>query len=171
MKLTLRCHNSERGCESKFTLEACEGHVKDCLYEMIRCKNKPCKQMVLRRDMNDHELHDCSHRYVTCKKCGMKISLVVPQKHDCIRDLKKCLKGKGLEIFFVLFLKFIRKDFVLTSLFLCYVHDFKITKIIHFYMTSQTQKKWMFWTLLFYTRNTGNQDFWFWFFFFHSSRK
>ncbi|KAG8186682.1 hypothetical protein JTE90_014756 [Oedothorax gibbosus] len=91
-KLILRCHNLEKGCEEKFTLEACESHLKNsCFYELVKCKNKACKHMVLRKDMDE----DCSHRYVKCKKCGLKVFLMNdPQKHDCLKELKQCLQEK-----------------------------------------------------------------------------
>ncbi|KFM58964.1 E3 ubiquitin-protein ligase PDZRN3, partial [Stegodyphus mimosarum] len=98
MKLTLHCRNSEHGCREKFTLEGCENHMKECIYEMVRCKNKPCRHECFRRDIADHELNGCLHRYVRCETCCMKISSVSPNSHDCIRDLKLLLKKKQVTI-------------------------------------------------------------------------
>ncbi|XP_035216202.1 RING finger protein 151-like, partial [Stegodyphus dumicola] len=92
MKLTLHCRNSEHGCREKFALEGCENHMKECIYEMVRCKNKPCRHECFRKDIADHELNGCLHRYVRCETCCMKISSVSPNSHDCIRDLKLLLK-------------------------------------------------------------------------------
>lgn len=95
MKLNLHCHNTERGCEDKFPLEACEAHLKVCVYETVRCGNKPCKEMLLRKDMPEHELNHCPHRYIRCQTCCLKISSVQPNRHNCIKALKKRLKEKN----------------------------------------------------------------------------
>ncbi|GFT31797.1 e3 ubiquitin-protein ligase PDZRN3-B [Trichonephila clavipes] len=95
MKLNLRCHNMERGCEEKFPLEASEAHLKVCVYETVRCGNRPCKEMLFRKDMPDHELKNCPHRYIRCQTCCLKVQSVQPDKHNCIKALKKRLKEKN----------------------------------------------------------------------------
>ncbi|GFQ94014.1 e3 ubiquitin-protein ligase PDZRN3-B [Trichonephila clavata] len=95
MKLNLHCHNMEKGCEEKFPLEACEAHLKVCVYEAVRCGNKPCKEMIMRKDMPDHERNNCPHRYIRCQTCCLKVSSVQPNKHNCIKALKRRLRDKN----------------------------------------------------------------------------
>ncbi|GBN79593.1 E3 ubiquitin-protein ligase PDZRN3-B, partial [Araneus ventricosus] len=92
MKLILYCHNKEKGCEEKFPLESCEAHLKVCVYEIVRCNNKPCKEMLMRKDLEDHELNKCLHRYIRCQNCCLKISSIGPAKHNCVKALKKRLR-------------------------------------------------------------------------------
>ncbi|XP_015924360.2 uncharacterized protein [Parasteatoda tepidariorum] len=94
MKLILRCHNSERGCKAKFPLESCESHVKDCPYELVQCKNKPCKQMFVRKDIKDHETNSCFHSVVRCDSCRLKVSCRSLLTHNCVDELRVRLKGK-----------------------------------------------------------------------------
>ncbi|KAF8792971.1 uncharacterized protein LOC129968623 [Argiope bruennichi] len=95
MKLTLYCHNKEKGCKEKFTLESCEGHLKVCSYEKVRCSNKPCRELLMRKDLEDHELNNCLYRYIRCQTCTLKLSPNGHIKHNCIKDLKKRLRAKN----------------------------------------------------------------------------
>ncbi|GFS72992.1 e3 ubiquitin-protein ligase PDZRN3 [Nephila pilipes] len=88
----------ERGCEEKFPLEACEAHLKVCVFETVRCGNKPCKEMLFRKDMVDHELNNCPHRCIKCQTCDLKVSSVQTKKHNCIIALKKTLQAKDATI-------------------------------------------------------------------------
>lgn len=98
MKLTLRCHNSEMGCEERFSLENCESHVKDCVFEMVQCKNKPCKMMFMKRDVQEHEQNSCPHSYTRCSSCTLKISSKKPTIHNCVQALLKKVKEKNIKL-------------------------------------------------------------------------
>lgn len=95
MKLTLYCKNKDQGCESQFSLEGCESHMKECNFELMQCKNKPCKEKLFRKDLDEHETNGCPHRYIKCKSCGSKMSLLsTVDDHDCITSLQSRLRRK-----------------------------------------------------------------------------
>lgn len=107
MKLMLNCHNKGLGCKSQFSLENSVSHTKECEYELVQCKNKPCKDQLFRKDLTEHETKDCPHRYIKCKKCRSKIpTTVLPEKHDCIQALQARLRGKFLYVVLMLFNSF-----------------------------------------------------------------
>lgn len=98
LKLSLHCRNSENGCSERFSLEGCESHMKVCTYEMVRCKNRPCVMMFMRKDIKEHELKGCPHRYVRCKTCHLKVSSRESSSHDCIKALKRKLKMRDEDL-------------------------------------------------------------------------
>ncbi|XP_054720480.1 uncharacterized protein LOC129230097 isoform X2 [Uloborus diversus] len=95
LKLILRCKNSENGCDEKFSLEACETHMRACLYQMVKCKNPSCPEHLLRKEIEDHERDKCLFRCFKCSTCSLNISKLTPRKHSCVKDLQKVIKEKN----------------------------------------------------------------------------
>lgn len=99
MKLIVNCHNKSLGCKSQFSIESSEAHMKECEYEFVQCRNKPCKDKLFRKDLVEHETHNCPHCYIKCKVCGSKVpTSEVPEKHNCVRALQLRLRRKNTVI-------------------------------------------------------------------------
>ncbi|GFQ66400.1 e3 ubiquitin-protein ligase PDZRN3-B [Trichonephila clavata] len=80
---------------TKYTVQEVVPLIKNMIMKLnLHCHNME-KEMIMRKDMPDHERNNCPHRYIRCQTCCLKVSSVQPNKHNCIKALKRRLRDKN----------------------------------------------------------------------------
>ncbi len=80
-ELKIWCSNKDKGCKWRDELQSLEKHIKSdrgCGYVEVKCPNCPeysfhiefPKNLMLRKDLNDHIRNTCEYRSVTCMHCN-----------------------------------------------------------------------------------------------------
>ncbi|KAK3091904.1 hypothetical protein FSP39_023585 [Pinctada imbricata] len=89
-RLLMFCDFRSNGCTQKVMLETYEKHIKECEFEMLKCKYEKCGQSLLRKDLKKHEEDLCEFREKRCTdRCGLSIPIRDFDSHDCIEELRK----------------------------------------------------------------------------------
>ena len=85
-QLKVYCTNKENGCRYKGELKDLEGHLTNCLYQIIKCPNQCDVLTVQRHHLQHHLKEDCPNREVPCPHCH------ITDKHNIITGthLEKC---------------------------------------------------------------------------------
>lgn len=65
LSLTVRCPNT--GCSDKMELRKLEGHVPQCQFAMVQCKE--CQESVWKSQLEEHNSVQCPRRIVSCPDC------------------------------------------------------------------------------------------------------
>ena len=67
--LKIYCPNRSKGCDKITTLSACNQHLEKCLFVEVSCTKK-CGEIMLRKELQDHEDNKCPNRLVQCQYCN-----------------------------------------------------------------------------------------------------
>ena len=73
--LSIECHNTARGCEWKGTIATLEEHAAICRFSLIPCPRRckdASKELIMRKDLEEHLTKICPHRPDQCQHCGEK---------------------------------------------------------------------------------------------------
>ena len=92
-----RCRHVCRGCTENVEVEDVLLHEQTCGYAPVVCSNEGCKEIVNRRDQENHETKECKFRKTTCESCHEELVYVDYEKHQCtlrkeINEIKLQLK-------------------------------------------------------------------------------
>ena len=101
------CLNSDSNCNWEGKLSELKNHInKECKFQPIKCPNKDCPFIVLRKDLNSH-LFQCDYNepFIKCLYCDKAIKRKELESHfqicpEMLIDCNKCgkkLKRKLLE--------------------------------------------------------------------------
>ncbi|XP_035683394.1 RING finger protein 151-like [Branchiostoma floridae] len=84
--LTVRCENSEAGCDKKVELQKYDSHKKVCEFATVPCPNEGCELHILRKDVEEHD-HVCDYHQLMCPDgCGDSILRKELDSHSCIME-------------------------------------------------------------------------------------
>ena len=86
------CTNKNNGCLWKGKYSKRKNHIlKDCLFEIIDCKNIGCSMKIKRKEQNEHDLK-CDYFLIECNKCHKKIPKINKSNHhkECIKEEIEC---------------------------------------------------------------------------------
>ena len=92
------CRNRKNGCLWIDKFSKRKNHIlKECLYEIINCKNENCNIKIQRKDQNEHD-KICDYFLIECNKCHIKIAKINFKNHsnDCLKEEIECKCGKKL---------------------------------------------------------------------------
>ena len=84
--------NKNNGCLWKGKYSKRKNHIlKDCLFEIIDCKNIGCSMKIKRKEQNEHDLK-CDYFLIECNKCHKKIPKINKSNHhkECIKEEIEC---------------------------------------------------------------------------------
>ena len=76
MDLKINCDQSEKGCKWSGELRQREQHNDECGYVSKPCINE-CRQVVMRKDMENHKARDCPLRIAACEHYGAEMKYVL----------------------------------------------------------------------------------------------
>lgn len=91
MNLTMHCQYAKSGCKSLIRLRCYMSHVQQCLYEPVMCKNKSCVEIVMRKNLTEHE-QKCPFKVIKCQRCNLNISAKKIMRHNCVKRLQGLIK-------------------------------------------------------------------------------
>ncbi|CAH3159942.1 unnamed protein product [Pocillopora meandrina] len=96
--LDLKVKCSHVGCPWKGELRAVQKHQSECLFKVVECRNKGCKEKLTKRDMINHTITACVWRKVSCKYCRGSFIVKNEQQHHnvCQKFPVQCTKNCGL---------------------------------------------------------------------------
>ena len=63
------CPNRSKECDKITTLGECNQHLEKCLFVEVSCTKK-CGEIMLRKELQDHEDNKCPNRLVQCQYCN-----------------------------------------------------------------------------------------------------
>ena len=69
--LKIYCPNRSKRCDKITTLSTCNQHLEKCLFVEVSCTMK-CGEIMLRKELQDHEDNKCPNRLVLCQYCNIK---------------------------------------------------------------------------------------------------
>ncbi len=67
--LKIYCPNRSKGCDKITTLGECNQHFEKCLFVEVSCTKK-CGEIMLQKELQDHENNKCPNRLVQCQYCN-----------------------------------------------------------------------------------------------------
>ena len=67
--LKIYCPNRSKRCDKITTLSTCNQHLEKCLFVEVSCTIK-CGEIMLRKELQDHEDNKCPNRLVRCQYCN-----------------------------------------------------------------------------------------------------
>lgn len=97
-ELSVKCHNTIRGCEWVGTVGTLVKHVALCEFTLLHCPNN-CKDhdgktmQCMRKDLTGHQNNSCPNRRYTCQYCGKEGTYArITEIHDrgCPRKPISC---------------------------------------------------------------------------------
>ncbi len=50
-------------------------HKNECRFDMVKCRNKACKELVKREELEKHLQEECQHREIGCEYCDQRITI------------------------------------------------------------------------------------------------
>uniref|UniRef100_W5KB17 TNF receptor-associated factor n=1 Tax=Astyanax mexicanus TaxID=7994 RepID=W5KB17_ASTMX len=68
LNLEVFCTNSP-ACSQTIPLCNLQDHLKSCQYEALQCPNSSCTDILLRKNLPDHQRSHCSYRTELCRYC------------------------------------------------------------------------------------------------------
>ena len=81
-ELLVYCPESEQGCTFIGQRQYIESHVKnDCEYTMSSCQLEECKELLLKKDLDNH-VETCKYRRLECNMCKKKMCAYALVVHD-----------------------------------------------------------------------------------------
>ncbi|XP_047138291.2 TNF receptor-associated factor 5 isoform X1 [Hydra vulgaris] len=100
MQLHVKCDNYIRNCHWTGELKIINKHLKSCEYQEVKCINKQCSNLLLRKELKDHMETHCLYRFVRCQYCYRKICYIMLQAHfeNCNCFPVDCVNQCGLSI-------------------------------------------------------------------------
>ncbi|XP_051979546.1 TNF receptor-associated factor 5-like [Xyrauchen texanus] len=93
LNLEVYCTNAP-DCTQRVTLCNLQDHLKTCQYEQLRCSNSGCPDILLRKNLSDHQRNICSFRLESCQHCRQSYPishLLDHQKSSCPEVEVPCL--------------------------------------------------------------------------------
>ncbi|XP_051550455.1 TNF receptor-associated factor 5-like isoform X3 [Myxocyprinus asiaticus] len=85
LNLEVYCTNAP-DCTQKVTLCNLQDHLKACQYEQLICSNSGCIEILLRKNLSEHQRNVCSFRLESCQHCRQSYTvsqLLDHQKTSC----------------------------------------------------------------------------------------
>lgn len=86
-ELSITCPNE--GCVQITKIAEIEKHIMDCGYTMVTCPISDLCGEVIRKTLQEHQMHECPYRIVDCiLQCGLLIALNAMDEHimnNCIK--------------------------------------------------------------------------------------
>ncbi|XP_056304562.1 TNF receptor-associated factor 5 [Danio aesculapii] len=85
LNLEVFCTNTPE-CTQRFSLCNLQDHLKACQHQRVRCSHSGCSDIVLRKNLLEHQRNVCSYRLETCHYCkqNFPVSLMMGhQKSSC----------------------------------------------------------------------------------------
>ncbi|KAI7900793.1 uncharacterized protein BX663DRAFT_516548 [Cokeromyces recurvatus] len=80
-ELLVYCPHQEQGCPYIGQRQFIESHLKhDCEYIMAPCKLEECKELLLRKDLQNH-VENCKYRIIECNMCKKKFCTYELENH------------------------------------------------------------------------------------------
>eukprot|EP00794_Sanderia_malayensis_P009442 gene9442-10428_t len=86
------CKYRDNGCEWLGKLKYYEDHIKNCIYEDIKCTSDGCTQIIPRHLLEKHLMETCPLRHVSCQFCKEKVPKSKLEIHyeDCSKYVVDC---------------------------------------------------------------------------------
>ena len=99
LSLKINCDQSGKGCNWSGELRQREQHNEECGYASKPCVNG-CRQVVMRKDMENHKTNDCLRRIVACEHCGAAGKYGLLRRHylQCGKYPVHCVYGCGVVV-------------------------------------------------------------------------
>ena len=81
-----RCDYEDRGCRELVQLQNLNGHVTECGFSPVVCRNQGCGQTISKRDRTYHESELCQFRKLKCHNCE-QLSMAIASMETKVTDL------------------------------------------------------------------------------------
>ena len=84
-QLRFKCPNI--GCTISFEYTKIEKHNRECPYKEIKCPNKKCEKILIRKDFLNHIKNECEYTLINCKYCKYEFIKKEIEHHENICKL------------------------------------------------------------------------------------
>ena len=84
-KLRFKCPNV--GCTIRYDYSKIEKHNNECLFQKVKCPNKNCDKIMLRKDLSNHFINECEFLLIKCRYCYFEFKKKEIEEHENICKL------------------------------------------------------------------------------------
>ena len=84
-KLRFKCPNV--GCTIRYDYSKIEKHNNECLFQKVKCPNKNCDKIMLRKDLSNHFINECEFLLIKCRYCYYEFKKKEIEEHENICKL------------------------------------------------------------------------------------